>query len=554
MKLPISICCICQDDIITNCKNADQLPTSLQCGHIYHINCLKLWLKQKSACAHCRKPVPKKFISEIKPLVFDIPARFGDPNRNQSSDNLETAASSQGQHLLQTTQSFSNLQIEVENLNNELNEARQELDNVKVAAKKEIEKNFTDRIEKLKEGNKVLIKKIKNFQDANLLSKNQIMQRDEEISTLQQKVKVYKQKLDVVSVIKILGNDTSSAKSKDENNLIGARAKYLNLDKESLIDCLCHLQMSINSERKAHENKISGLEGYRDKAVKFENNLRLAKNDNQVLNKELEKYMNLCEKLKRENKGLSSVGSVLLEPSVTSDSIKNSSIPTSKKRKLNVISDSSQDEEENDNFNNLPQAFQNVSPITTPKRVTHISSKNSDPKRLSGVALFASQVQDSSTPLAAKKSATLSKSPVKTTSNRNNKLLNLQKPEKQGVNYHTSKNNFPISSGLATSKFNKKFTFKSANNNKSNKIFPTRSRSEFDLKPRPSIHQNRNNRPLLEKITDERQILAELPKVNSNFTSASRNPFMKGSGAKKVGTKKNNDENLVGDPSLIIID
>merc|ERR1712157_448445 len=137
-----------------------------------------------------------------------------------------------------------------------------------------------------------------------------------------------------------------------------------------------------------------------------------------------------CEKLKRENKGLSSVGSVLLEPSVTSDSIKNSSIPTSKKRKLNVISDSSQDEEENDNFNNLPQAFQNVSPITTPKRVKHFSSKNSDPKRLSGIALFASQVQDSSTPLAAKKSATLSKSPVKTTSNRNNKLLNLQKPQK----------------------------------------------------------------------------------------------------------------------------
>ena len=95
------------------------------------------------------------------------------------------------------------------------------------------------------------------------------------------------------------------------------------------------------------------------------------------------------------------------------------------------------------------------------------------------------------------------------------------------------------------------------NNTKSNKIFPSRSRSELDLKPRPSIHQSRNNRPLLEKITDERQILAELPKVNSNFTSASRNPFMKSSGTKKVGAtcKKNNDDkNVVRDPSLIIID
>lgn len=316
---------------------------------------------------------------------------------------------------------------------------------------------------------------------------------------MNQKIKVYKQKLDVASVFKILGEEKSSSSNSSSENLRTARKKYQNLDKESLIDCLSHLQISINTERKAHSNKISNFEEYRDNAVKHEHSLRIARSDNKILNKELEKYMNLCDKLKRENKGLSSVGSVLLEP--TNDSIKNICSSPNKKRKFNVISDSSQDEEEEV----FPPKIPFSSPISTPVR----PSKNSNPRIefLSGKALFASQVQDSSTPVSRRIEAVSEpiKSPVK---NFSNKLLNLKKPEQQNVNYHnTSKNKFQ-NSKFSTNKNSaaKRFTFTKSTNG--------RSRSAFDIKARPSIRQN-ENKPVLEKITDERQILAQLPEITA---------------------------------------
>lgn len=52
IKLNKNICLICRDNILKN-----QNIIKLQCNHIYHINCIKLWFNQELKCPYCRNYV-----------------------------------------------------------------------------------------------------------------------------------------------------------------------------------------------------------------------------------------------------------------------------------------------------------------------------------------------------------------------------------------------------------------------------------------------------------------------------------------------------------------
>ncbi|KAL7106150.1 hypothetical protein ACP275_07G093200 [Erythranthe tilingii] len=54
------ICAICLDDMITSCEKEKEETTttaaigSLDCGHEYHVCCIKRWLRTKNSCPLCK--------------------------------------------------------------------------------------------------------------------------------------------------------------------------------------------------------------------------------------------------------------------------------------------------------------------------------------------------------------------------------------------------------------------------------------------------------------------------------------------------------------------
>lgn len=50
-------CPICCEAVLVDCKNADELPVhpTLCEDHIFHLQCLKVWLKSNASCPLCRK-------------------------------------------------------------------------------------------------------------------------------------------------------------------------------------------------------------------------------------------------------------------------------------------------------------------------------------------------------------------------------------------------------------------------------------------------------------------------------------------------------------------
>jgi hypothetical protein len=55
-------CCICTDKYGKN-----EQVSVLECGHIYHVKCIKEWGKYKPACPVCNKPISNNYsvINEI---------------------------------------------------------------------------------------------------------------------------------------------------------------------------------------------------------------------------------------------------------------------------------------------------------------------------------------------------------------------------------------------------------------------------------------------------------------------------------------------------------
>ncbi|EYU43519.1 hypothetical protein MIMGU_mgv11b023962mg [Erythranthe guttata] len=64
------ICAICLDDMITSCEKEKEETTtttaigSLDCGHEYHVCCIKRWLRTKNSCPLC-KAVASRRIKNI---------------------------------------------------------------------------------------------------------------------------------------------------------------------------------------------------------------------------------------------------------------------------------------------------------------------------------------------------------------------------------------------------------------------------------------------------------------------------------------------------------
>ena len=61
-----SVCAICIDDYIVG-ENLLICP----CGHGYHKECLRQWLRRKNVCPLCKVVVSKKVLNERTPLLYD---------------------------------------------------------------------------------------------------------------------------------------------------------------------------------------------------------------------------------------------------------------------------------------------------------------------------------------------------------------------------------------------------------------------------------------------------------------------------------------------------
>ncbi|EXB39583.1 RING-H2 finger protein ATL70 [Morus notabilis] len=69
-----SSCSICLADY----ADSDELRLLPDCGHIFHINCVDLWLRQHPTCPICRSsPIPTPLttpLAEVAPLAAAAPA------------------------------------------------------------------------------------------------------------------------------------------------------------------------------------------------------------------------------------------------------------------------------------------------------------------------------------------------------------------------------------------------------------------------------------------------------------------------------------------------
>nr|AFJ24729.1 TRAF interacting protein [Schmidtea mediterranea] len=69
-------CSICQQSFSENCT-----VSALLCGHVFHSNCLTMWLNNKSNCPQCRSPNVGNY---IKKLFFD---KMSDNNNSFINEN-----------------------------------------------------------------------------------------------------------------------------------------------------------------------------------------------------------------------------------------------------------------------------------------------------------------------------------------------------------------------------------------------------------------------------------------------------------------------------------
>lgn len=56
-------CCICFEEFKLN--NRDNRITSLKCGHLFHRNCIELWIKNSHSCPNCRDHASLRHFRDI---------------------------------------------------------------------------------------------------------------------------------------------------------------------------------------------------------------------------------------------------------------------------------------------------------------------------------------------------------------------------------------------------------------------------------------------------------------------------------------------------------
>merc|ERR1739847_55601 len=107
--------------------------------------------------------------------------------------------------------------MEVLNLNTELNEIREEMENVKVITKKQAEEHYSKEVEKHKLANSKLKETFQEFSKKFSVIRSELVNKKSEITALQEKNKFYKNKLDVNSVIQSIDKITTNNSTGDSN-------------------------------------------------------------------------------------------------------------------------------------------------------------------------------------------------------------------------------------------------------------------------------------------------------------------------------------------------
>lgn len=64
-------CPICREDFKMHSKIGDNIATELPCGHLFHLFCLKPWLRKQSLCPMCRFKLPSAKGTENGNLVAE---------------------------------------------------------------------------------------------------------------------------------------------------------------------------------------------------------------------------------------------------------------------------------------------------------------------------------------------------------------------------------------------------------------------------------------------------------------------------------------------------
>ena len=66
--IPVDDCCICLEVLL------DTEATNLSCGHIFHVECLKIWNQTAQSCPQCRassRPLMGQTTKTMEELLFD---------------------------------------------------------------------------------------------------------------------------------------------------------------------------------------------------------------------------------------------------------------------------------------------------------------------------------------------------------------------------------------------------------------------------------------------------------------------------------------------------
>jgi E3 ubiquitin-protein ligase synoviolin len=56
-----SLCIVCREEM-----TPDQTPRKLECGHIFHSQCLMLWMQRQPSCPTCRARIIQEMVYEFQ--------------------------------------------------------------------------------------------------------------------------------------------------------------------------------------------------------------------------------------------------------------------------------------------------------------------------------------------------------------------------------------------------------------------------------------------------------------------------------------------------------
>jgi len=479
MKIPISNCSICCGDVITNTKSDSNQAVGLTCGHIYHSECIKTWLKQKNSCPHCRKPVPNR--KDILPLIFDFPDKIGGNRNDSQSDHDSSQDSLNNNELLNTNSTtkdqrrIDKLKLELENLNNELIEAHDEIDQIRIQTKKQVSAHYEKEFDKYKNLTAQMKIAVRDSKEKYSLSRTELISCKSEIKNYEEKIKFYKQKLESTAMMKNI--ETGNVKI----------SKYNSLEKPALIDCLLHLQSCLNKERQTNDGYLLNMEDYKEVLGRRESEIRILKKDNKVLNNELSRVLKDLDEIK--NGSNNSVGRLIKKAKrkfvieeEEDDSESDAEQPENERKRNRTIDHSSGEDEKSDTYQTRPALFAFKEETSVIKRDSSSEEENLEPiARNPSYCLMQStpnKLKSTNKPALSKNSKTdslstqLLKSKMINKPSLTNNFLNLKKPSKKSQNYINDNIGLQKSKNLMfqqRSKSSNDFTVRGQNTSKNSK-------------------------------------------------------------------------------------